>query len=97
MARYVATGELARYSDAMTPESSVKEWGLYLMAHYFDVAGNQLTLEGARRFFCLETHYNHVVRDNPARQKTATVYRFISGGFDLLMQELCQLGLIAIQ
>ncbi len=94
--RYQATVEFACFEDTICPESSVKQWAFYLIGNYCHLAQNDRTLTGLERYFSLDTHYNQrAVRDNPERKKTAEVYRFISTGLDLLVQEMLQQGLLS--
>ena len=94
---YRSTGELCGFNDAMTPESGVKDWAFFLIGAYCVRDENDRTLSGIERFFSLDTPYNQAtVRDNEARQKTAVVYRFISAGKDLLLNEMIERGLLRL-
>lgn len=92
---YSASEAFHCFADSMSPESTVKQWAFYLLGHYCAQPRNDRTLAGIERFFCLDTHYNRApLRDNPAREKTCAVYRFISSGTDLLLSEMVALQLL---
>lgn len=95
MTSHSATEAFHYFSDAMTPESTVKQWAFYLLGYYCAQSRNDRTLAGIERFFCLDTPYNRApLRDNPEREKTCAVYRFISAGTDLLVSEMVALQLL---
>lgn len=98
LVRYRATKEFEKYDDAMTPESTIKQWAYYMIGHYCRLEENDCTLWGIQRFYSLDTHYNQrAIRDNPERSKTVEVYRFISSGLDLLIQEMLSQHLLEIE